>query len=191
MMQASSILLKSGAIGAIVGVMAMLGVPTAAAQGKIGIIDSQRIFSEYQEAKDAEAIFQQEMQEWQNELEDQERVIVAQQEKIRSQSLLLSKEKLDEMQRELDTMVSAYDRQKAEILDPQGGKAVRRNQELSKPINDQITLVVERIGAEGEFDIILDVATVNVVYVADGVDLTDPGTGRAWKIRQLEDSFPN
>ncbi len=173
MMQASRFL-RFGAVAAFLVTFGVtFGVSTAAAEGKIGIIDSQRIFSEYQEAKDAEAIFQQEMQEWQKELEGQERQIVAQQEKIRSQSLLLTKDKLDEMQRALDTLVTAYERQKSEILDPNGGRAVRRNQELSKPINDQITLVVERIGSEGAFDVILDVATVNVVYLADGVDLTD------------------
>lgn len=158
--------------------LALVGLTSAhglarAEEAKIGIIDSQRIFAEYQEAKDAEVIFQQEMEEWQKDLADLEREILAQQEKIRSQSLLLSKDKLDEMQKELDTMLRNYDSKKNEILDPTKGKAVLRNQELSQPINDQITTVVERIGAEGKFTVIFDVATVNVVYAAEGVDLTD------------------
>jgi len=155
-------------------VLCILCASTAAnAEGKIGVIDSQRIFAEYQEARDAESIFQQEMNQWQKDLEDQERAILAKREEIRSKSLLLSKEKLDELQASLEQMMQGYDQSKAEILDPNTGKAVLRNQELSQPINDQINKVVEQLGAEGEFDMIIDVATVNVVFIADGIDLTE------------------
>lgn len=156
-----------------VALLVVTQVPAAAeGETKIGIIDSQRIFAEYQEARDAEALFQQEMQQWTAELEDLERQIRAQQEKIKSQALLLSQEKLDAMQTELDQQLRDYEAKKTEIADPVQGKAVQRNQELSAPINQRITTVVEQLGAEGEFAIILDVATVNVVYVADGIDLT-------------------
>lgn len=140
---------------------------------RIGVIDSQRIFSEYQNAKDAEAIFQQEMAQWQKELETQERAILQKEEQIRSQSLLLSKEKLDELQREREDLLAEYNRAKQEILDPNSGKAVLRNQELSAPINEQISLVVEQLGAEGKYAVILDLAATNAVYLADGIDLTD------------------
>jgi outer membrane protein len=141
--------------------------------GKLGVIDSQRIFSEYQEAKDAESIFQQEMSQWQKGLEEQERTLLKKREQIRSQSLLLSKEKLDQLQAELEQQVAEYERAKAEILDPNGGKAVLRNQELSQPINDQINKAVEQLASEGGFDMIIDVATVNVVFMVEGIDLTD------------------
>jgi len=158
-------------------VVALLLVTQAPAraedENRIGIIDSQRIFAEYQEARDAEALFQQEMQQWTAELEEMERTIRAQQEKIKSQALLLSQEKLDALQTELDQQLRDYESKKDEIADPVQGKAVQRNQELSAPINQRITTVVEQLGAEGEFAIILDVATVNVVYLADGIDLTD------------------
>jgi outer membrane protein len=141
--------------------------------GKLGVIDSQRIFSEYQEAKDAESIFQQEMSQWQKGLEEQERTLLKKREQIRSQSLLLSKEKLDQLQAELEQQVAEYEGAKAEILDPNGGKAVLRNQELSQPINDQINKAVEQLASEGGFDMIIDVATVNVVFMVEGIDLTD------------------
>jgi len=69
------------------------------------------------------------------------------------------------------TCVGSADRY-AYIVDPNTGKAVLRNQELSQPINEQINKVVEQLGSEGEFDMIIDVATVNVVFLADGIDLT-------------------
>jgi len=158
----------------IVALVAATQAPAVAEEAnKIGIIDSQRIFAEYQEARDAESLFQQEMQQWTIELEGLERNIRAQQEKIKSQALLLSREKLDEMQTELDQMIGEYETKKSEIADPVQGKAVQRNQELSSPINQRITTVVEQLGAEGGFSMILDVATVNVVYAAEGIDLTD------------------
>ena len=80
---------------------------------------------------------------------------------------------LQEHPAELEQMVGAYERAKAEILDPNGGKAVLRNQELSQPINDQINKAVEQLASEGGFDLIIDVATVNVVFMVEGLDLTE------------------
>ena len=36
-----------------------------------------------------------------------------------------------------------------------------------------VPTVVERLGAEGDYSIILDIATVNAFYVDEGLDLTD------------------
>jgi outer membrane protein len=149
-------------------------VPSAAAADvKIGVIDSQRIFSEYQVARDAEAVFQEEMRGWLQEVGELERELVSLQERIRGQALLLSKEKLDEMQAELDGKRRTYEARKSELFDQETGRAVARNQELSAPINEQITTVVERLGSEGDYTLILDMATVNVVFLGSGVDLTD------------------
>ncbi len=160
------------AAGVLAGALPPLASPARAAETKIGVIDSQKIFAEYQEAKDAEALFQQEMKQWQDDLGAKEKEIVGLQEKIRSQALLLSKEKLDELQADLDHKIQDYDTAKSEILDPTKGKAVARNKELSQPINDQITTVVERLGAQEGYTLILDMASVNVVYLNPVVDLT-------------------
>lgn len=155
---------------------AVLQVPAVAVaqeEGRLAVIDSQRIFAEYQPARDAEAVFQEEMRQWKDELSQMEQEILTTREKIKSQSLLLTKEKLDELQAQLDEKMRAYEDRQSELFDPNTGNVVTRNQELSAPINEQITNVVERIGAEEGYDLILDLATVNVVYVADGVDITD------------------
>ena len=158
-------------VGLLLGVVFTTGV--AAADGKIGVINSQRIFAEYQEARDAEAVFQEEMRTWGQEIDGLERELLDLRSRIQSQALLLSKDKLDVMQSQLDQKVQAYEARKAELFDQEKGQAVLRNQELSAPINEQITTVVERIGAEGDFDLIIDMTTVNVVFMADGIDLTD------------------
>lgn len=158
--------------GAALAVTLPLQMATAA-DTKIGVIDSQRIFAEFQEARDAEAAFQTEMKKWQDDLVAQEKEIATLQDKIRSQALLLSKEKLDELQGDLDKKFQAYEAAKNDLFDPTKGKAVARNKELSQPINDKITTVVERLGAEQSFTIILDMASVNVVYMDKTIDLTD------------------
>lgn len=145
----------------------------AAAEQKIGVVDSQRIFAEYDKAREAENVFQEEMRAWASELEGMETDLIALQEQIRTQSLLLSQEKLDDLQRSLDQKRMAYESRREEILDPQSGLAVARNEELVRPINEQVSTVVERIGAEGDYAIILDIATVNAFYVDDALDLTD------------------
>ena len=149
------------------------GVGRAQEGTKIGVIDSQRIFSEYQEARDADAVFQEEMRAWQQEIGELERELMDLQEQIRTQAPLLSKESLDALQSEYEQKLATYEQRKQEILDPEQGQAVTRNAELSAPINEQITTVVERLGAEGDFDIIIDRATINVVYMSEGIDLTE------------------
>lgn len=155
------------------GVFLLGAVADAAAEQKIGVVDSQRIFSEYGKAREAENVFQEEMRAWAAELEQMENGLVQLQEQIRTQSLLLSQDKLDELQNNLDRSRRAYEDRRKEILDPQNGLAVARNEELVRPINEQVSTVVERIGAEGDYSIILDISTVNAFYVDDALDLTD------------------
>jgi Skp family chaperone for outer membrane proteins len=145
----------------------------ARAEQKIGVVDSQRIFAEYDKAREAENVFQEEMRAWASELEGMETALIGLQEQIRTQSLLLSQEKLDDLQRTLDQRRAAYETRREEILDPQSGLAVARNEELVRPINEQVSTVVERIGAEGDYAIILDIATVNAFYFDEAIDLTD------------------
>ena len=146
---------------------------SAMAQQKIGVVDSQRIFNEYDKAREAENVFQEEMRAWAAELEALETELIQLQEQIRTQSLLLSQEKLNELQTQLDQKRATYEARREEILDPQAGLAVARNEELVRPINEQVSIVVERIGAEGDFALILDIATVNAFYVDEALDLTD------------------
>lgn len=158
-------------LAVLVALVALVAAQPAAAQ-KLGVIDSARIFSTYQQAKDAEALFQEEMRGWEQELAEQEQTIVAEREKLRSQALLLSDEKKQEIQANLQRMLQDYEARKSELMGPEG-LAVQRQQELSQPLNDQITTVVERLAAERDYDLVVDIATVNVVYMADGIDITD------------------
>lgn len=148
-------------------------VGAAWAEQKIGVVDSQRIFNEYDKAREAENVFQEEMRDWATELEGMESDLIQLQEQLRTQALLLSKDKLDEMQRDLERQRQAYEARRQAILDPQTGLAVARNEELVRPINEQVSTVVERLGAEGDYSIVLDIATVNAFYVNDEIDLTD------------------
>jgi Skp family chaperone for outer membrane proteins len=160
----------------LIGLLAILLLASTAgeslAEQKIGVVDSQRIFAEYDKAREAENVFQEEMRAWAAELEGMETELIGLQEQIRTQSLLLSQEKLDDLQRQLDQKRSAYESRREEILDPQAGLAVARNEELVRPINEQVSTVVERIGAEGDYAIILDIATVNAFYFNEAIDLT-------------------
>jgi len=158
---------------AVLGLFLVGAAGSAVAEQKIGVVDSQRIFAEYDKAREAENVFQEEMRAWAAELEGMETELISLQEQIRTQSLLLSQEKLDELQRTLEQKRGAYEARRQEILDPQSGLAVARNEELVRPINQQVSTVVERIGAEGDYALILDIATVNAFYVDDALDLTD------------------
>ena len=49
----------------------------------------------------------------------------------------------------------------------------RRNEELTRPIIEQMNQVLTRLGEEEGFSIIFDAADGNVVYADRALDLTD------------------
>ena len=162
-----------GGLGVVATPLGVAAGPAAAEATKIAVINSQRIFSEYQDARDAEALFKEEMRGWQQEITELERELIQLQEQIQAQALLRTPEAQQALQQDYQRKLEAYEQRKAEIFDPDQGRAMARNAELSAPINDQITTVVERLAAEGDYDLIIDVATVNVAFLAEGVDITD------------------
>jgi Skp family chaperone for outer membrane proteins len=91
---------------------------------------------------------------------------------IESQSLLLSEEKKKEKLRELQDKATEIDKFKFEKLNPEGGEFYRKNQELFKPIIDKINNVINKVGTDEEYDIILDASSGALLHALPKYDLT-------------------
>lgn len=157
----------------ILALICIFPVLTAFAQDvKIGYIDSIRIFAENKETRDAEEIFNREVQTWKQQADQMAKELAQLRDEIRGQSLMLSEEKRKEKVLELEQKDREFQDFYSEIFDP-GGKAERRNMELTKPIIDKINTILTRIGEEDNYTLILDVANASVVYAQKELDLTD------------------
>jgi outer membrane protein len=139
---------------------------------KIGYIDSQRIFAEYRETQEAEAVYQKEVDQWKAEAEAMEQEIARLQEELRAQSLMLSEEKQREKKLELDKKLEEYQRFVGDTFG-EDGLAARRNRELTQPIVEKINRILEQLSESEGYSLVFDIANANIVYAKKEFDLTD------------------
>ena len=142
------------------------------AQLKMGYVDSQKILAQYQEAIDTQNKLEQIRNQYQAEYEEKVRGYQALAQEIESQSLLLSEEKKKDKLRELQLKATEIDKYKYDKLNPEGGEFYRKNQELFQPIIKKINDVISKVGAEEEYDMILDASSGALLHALPKYDLT-------------------
>ncbi|MBN1825919.1 MAG: OmpH family outer membrane protein [Candidatus Eisenbacteria bacterium] len=165
---------RTGARRILVLATAILSIPAgiAAADMKIGYIDSARIFAEYKGTEDAQRSFDQEVAAWEQQAQQMKAELDSLHELYQSQSLMLSDAKKAERQQEIAAKQAEYETFVQSVFGPQG-RVAEKNGELVRPIVDKINLVLQVIGDDEGFTIVLDAAVGGIVYAADGLDLTD------------------
>jgi len=152
--------------------MILLATVVAAEELKIGYVDSQRIFAEFQEYQDAQAKFDKDVETWNGQAEQMKSEVDQLLAELEGQSLILSAEK----KKEKETYLKAKQDTLRQYLDatfgPEG-KAEKRMAELSKPVRDKVLEVIERVAIENNYSIVFDAGTVNIAYAKKSLDITD------------------
>ncbi|MBU8872001.1 MAG: OmpH family outer membrane protein [Gemmatimonadales bacterium] len=148
-------------------------LPTSAAIAEdykpMAIVDSQRIAEEYEAARDAQEQYEKFLQELKREVEDKETELAALVEEIESQKMLLGEDALA-------TKMQAFEKKRADYFQFRDGIDVRAESEYKAkitPILDQIKTIVERLGKEKKFGLIIDSASLGVLFIESEYDLTD------------------
>lgn len=144
----------------------------ALAQGKIGYVDSQKIFAQSPEFQEAQAKLDKEVEDWQSLAATMNDEIKKLKDESEKNSLVWSAAK----KKESDALLQAKQDTLQQYLDAtfgQNGKAEKRMAELSKPIKDRIIGIIRRIAIENDYDIVLDAANVSIAYAKESLDLTD------------------
>ena len=157
------------------GLMALLllslvaGGAMAASDKPFAVIDSQRIVDEYSAAKDAQEQYQRFLQDKEQEIVDKERDLQLMAEAIESQKMLLGEDALRSKVEEFESAKQDYFNLR-ETIDSQ---AEQEYNSKIQPIIDQVKLIVDRIGQEEGYGIVIDAAGLTVLYLDPDVDLTD------------------
>jgi outer membrane protein len=146
--------------------------PASAADIKIGFIDTERIFNEYKGVQEAQKQFDQDIQTWKAQATEMKTAVDKLRQEIDSQRLMLSESKLQEKEAELQTKIRDHETFVQRIWGP-GGELEQRNESLTKPIIARIRQIVDKIGLEDNYSIILDAADGNIVFGNKALDLTD------------------
>ena len=145
---------------------------SSAKELKIGYIDSEKILSQFQDYQDAKRILDQEEQEYSRKAKQMELDIKNLEAEFDANALMWSEEKKMEAQMEGQNLVMRYQQYIEEIWG-QTGKLFQRNLELSKPIIDNINLIIQKVGEEEEYDFIFDATAGNIVHAKPDYDITD------------------
>jgi outer membrane protein len=152
-------------------ILAITVVLIFAAESKTGVVDSDRIFNQYQATaaanielndfiktqRDSAATMRQGIENIKAELDDQ-KLMLSEKARLR---------KLDE----IETQKISYNKFLAEFFGD-GGKVEQKNDELMAPLLNKINEAISKIAQQEGFTVILDLSE-NVFYASSELDLTD------------------
>jgi len=141
------------------------------AELKIGVINSEKILMAYQGTKEAENKLKKEYARWEQEATERQKKMQDMKDQLEKQSLLLSAERKQEIQSELQKEYIEYNKFLQEKFGQQGD-AAKKNDELLRPIIDKINVILDRIAKEENYDFIFD-SRGGVVYAKKAYDLTE------------------
>jgi outer membrane protein len=142
----------------------------ATAEMKLGYINSEAIFAEYEGTKEAQDKFNNEVAKWEQEASKKQQEIKDLKEQIDKQSLLLSAERKKALEDSLNQKMVTYQKFLQDKFG-QKGEALVKNEELTKPIIEKINKIIEKIAKEENYDYIFDARAGAIVYAKKMYDL--------------------
>jgi len=153
---------------ACMAVLAALAFPAYGADiAKIGIVDFQRILSESEVGQQVQSKLQAKGREMETDLRALGKEIQALEEELKQRATVISKEKREEMQREMD--IKKYDL-KSKQKKYQSELRQLENKMLEK-LQKEIFSLAEEIGKKQGYLLILEKSAA--VYYPDSIDITD------------------
>jgi len=152
--------------------MLPLASELCAQEGRIVYIDSYRIRQEFKEFIEAQEVFNEEIDEWNEEGLAMQREVDSLETSLEKQRLILSPAKLKEKEDLIETKKAALQKFTNDVFGP-GGKAEQRNEALTKPLLDKITTVLEKIALENNYSFVFDAVNGNIAYARKNLDITD------------------
>ena len=157
----------------VAGALVVLGAVTVVrAELKIGFINSERIFAEYEGTKEAQDKFNKEVAKWEQEATERQKEMKDLKDQLEKQSLLLSGERKKEIEDKLQVKMTDYQKFLQEKFG-QEGEALKKNEDLTKPIVEKINKILEQIAKAENYDYIFDARVGGMVYAKPGYDLTE------------------
>ncbi len=152
-------------------VVSLMIAPLASAQGlKLGYVKEERIQAEYKAWQRAQEEWNAESKAWEDEAMAKQQELQELQEEYEKQKLILSDEKKREREAMINAKTEALDAFTRQVFGP-NGTAERKNQELLRPILENIQKAIEEIAIEGNYDLILTLQSV--AWVKETHDITD------------------
>lgn len=156
--------------GALVGILVFTGAAFGAdAPFKVAYVDLQKALQTVDAGKNAKSQLEKEVTQKRTSLEKQQQDLQKEAEQFEKKAAILNDTAKAAKQAELQKKFADFQRQAAEMqMDLQ-----KRERELTKPLIDELRAIIEGIGKEKGFQLILEKNEGAVLYAENGNDLTD------------------
>ncbi len=146
-----------------------LGSPAFGAELKIGYVDLQRSLNETESGKKARADLEKLIKSKQAVIDEKGKEIERLKEELDKQSALLSEEAKKAKQDELDRKMGKYQR----LVQEAQREVKKKETELTNEILKGLRKVIEELGREEKYTLILEKMEGLVLYADSAIDLTD------------------
>jgi outer membrane protein len=160
-------ILSAGVLGAVAALV--MGAAPAAAQIKIGFVNSQKILAEAPGVQQVQQTLQAEMTRLRAPLDSMEQRLNAANTAFQQQQATLTPAAREQRQNELQQQFAAYQARGQQLQE----QAQQRQQQLVQPVMTQINAAIEALRREGGFTMIVDSSQGGIVTVDPTLDLTD------------------
>jgi len=157
----------------VIGMLLMAGLSEVTqAQVKIAYVNSDRILSEYDEAREAQSKLDIEAKK----LEDQYRGMLAKLDSLQKdyerQKMMMSETRRKTKETEIAQLQESIQKFQVEKLGPEG-EIYKKQAELVTPILERVKTVIAKVGKDEKYDFIFDTVAGNILYAEPVHDVTD------------------
>ena len=158
-------------VAAAVAVASILPARTAPAEEpvRIAYVDMQRALNESKAGKKALGELQKLMEERKSSLQKQKESLEKKKDELDKQGLLLNEDTRKGREMEIRTLERDYSRSLSDLKEEFG----RRESEFTDGIRKDLLKVIEKIGKEGGYTLVLEKQYSAVLYAPASIDLTE------------------
>ena len=144
----------------------------SAAKARYGYIDSERILHESDDAREAQQLFENEMNVWETQISDLESEIEQLKAEFENKRLVLT----EAGRKDAQTAIADKETELDDLIDDiygESGLAAQRNGELLEPVMDKLTRAIKAVADENDLEMIFDAAAGGLLYAIPDLDYTD------------------
>ncbi len=152
----------------LVGVLLIFMAAPLFAQ-KLGYVNSQRIFAEYQEYIDAQTKLNDIKAQYQKEYDQLNQEYQQLLKTYKDQSIMLSPDRKAEMEKQIETKAMTVKQYEFQKLGPQG-EFYKKQSEVGGPVMKKINEAINKVAEDDGLDVVFDAS--GLLYVKPGFDIT-------------------
>ena len=155
----------------IVMLLVLIPLMVSAAAQKIGVIDVDKVYNDFEEKNIAEQQFYQESAQWEKDLGEKESEINRLKNEYENLPPIVSKERRAQKLKEIEQKETDF----YNLANDYRNKAIERQMELLAPISEKIVNAINEVAEENNLDIVLNTMQGEVVlYIKnEDIDITE------------------